>query len=92
VVVNLFSADPDAVLKAFQGAFLETIFIGAILVGVSGDSPEDRLDDLIRVGASVSAAGLLLRDMLVNPERQPAPIDPPENGNHYYVTCFSREN
>lgn len=83
IVVNLFGRDPNPALHAFQEAFLETTFTAALLMAATGDLSTDRLDDLIRVSASVSAAGSLCRGLLVNPKVQPAPIGLPLKDNPF---------
>lgn len=83
VAVNLFGRAPDPPLEGFQSGFLQAAFLGTTLLAAAGDFSDERLDDLIRLSASISAAGVLLRDLLVDPDRQPPPIDPPRDGNPF---------
>src|SRR5581483_539386 len=56
VVVDMFGRDPEPAVLGFQDAFLETTFTATLLLAAGGELTSDRIDDLIRVGASVSAA------------------------------------
>ncbi len=83
VVVDLFGRDPSPALLDFQQAFLDTAFVGTLLLAAGGEFTQEQLDDLIRVGASVSAAGGLLRGLLGSEDDGPPRRDLPRNGNPF---------
>jgi len=75
VVINLFPRTIGAAVQAFQEVFLETAFLATTVLVGSGQSFEDRIDDIIRLSASATPAGRRFREMFSDPMRQPPPID-----------------
>ena len=83
-VVDLFGADPTPALAEFQATALSAGFLAATVMAAAGyldrEGDGDRRDpfgDLVRVSASATAAGLLMRDLLTHP----IPVaDPPLGG------------
>ena len=83
-VVDLFGADPTPALAEFQATALSAGFVAATVMAAAGyldrEGDGDRRDpfgDLVRVSASATAAGQLMRDLLTHP----IPVaDPPLGG------------
>jgi predicted acylesterase/phospholipase RssA len=77
--VDIFAGrDAGPSIQAFQGDALAAIFLATTLLASDSKkfgAPE--LDGIIRIATSVSPAGVMMRDVLLDPRRQPAPRDPP---------------
>lgn len=74
-VVDIFGVDPTPGLAAFQGSALVAAFTaGTVLAAASRLGPEgDRrgrnvFDQIVRLSASATPAGVLLRDLLAGPD------------------------
>jgi NTE family protein len=75
VVVNVFDETPSPELEQFQTAFLTTSFLSTLVLAAGLGRLDGGLDDLIRVSASATPAGQILRRLFADPG-QPAPVDP----------------
>lgn len=81
VSINLFQKEAGKELKQLQISFLETCFLATtLLINRNDDFPETVIDDIMRVAASVTPAGRLMRELLTDFSRQPSPSDPPKGG------------
>ena len=64
-------------LLAFQGDALEAIFMAVTLLGADGRGFSTlEVDGIIRLATSIAPAGVTMRDILLDPRRQPPAVDP----------------
>jgi NTE family protein len=80
VAINLFPREVQPVLEELQGAFLETTLLATVLLSTARRELDGTVDDLVRIAASATPAGRLLRELFADPWRQPPPIDFPPGG------------
>ncbi len=80
VSVDVFPTDVGINVRDFQGAFLETCLLSVTVLAASGLPFRERVDSIVRIAASATPTGQLLRGMFGDPARQPPPMVPPFGG------------